>query len=78
MTVTQKLHLMEEMEARNNARLRAVGLLHRTGRLIRNLFTAAAEDATAYWGNFASDLSGDGSMAALEAEARMTKTEVRM
>ena len=68
MTVTEKLRLMEEMEARNNARLRAAGLLHRTGKLIRRALTAIADEGGAYWGNLASAAGMDGCTAILEAE----------
>lgn len=69
MTVTEKLRMMEAMEARNNARLRAAGLLHRAGKLIRRAVEAAADENGAYWGNLASAAGMDSSTAVLEAEA---------
>ena len=70
MTVTEKLRLMETMKSRNEARLRAAGLLHRAGKAVQRAITAVADESAAYWGNVAADAGIDGCTAILEAEAR--------
>ena len=70
MSITEKLHLMEEMEVRNYSRLRVAGLVHRAGKTVRRIFRAAAEDKTAYLINIACAAGMDAMAAALEMEGK--------
>ena len=70
MSITEKLHLIEEMEVRNYSRLLTAGLIHKAGKTVRRIFRAAAEDKTAYLINIACDTGIDAMAAALEMERK--------